>query len=113
MRVMNRITDGIRYASILAAARHRRIPGHHPPDRRPCDPPLGHPQPRARGPPPGPPRADARRRGGAGNGPGEGGRAPAEVLRHSESDETTTEVAAGPAWLDQAVRRYDSQRLSA
>jgi hypothetical protein len=34
-----------------------------------------------------------------------------EVLRHGDSEEATTDVATVAAWLEQAVRRYDADRL--
>lgn len=112
VRVMNRITDGIRYASTLAAARQMRMSA--------ITPLIDALVARGwvtRSPDP----ADRRRVGldltPAGEAALDTGRAKTgerlrEVLRHGESDETTTEVASVAAWLDKAIRRYDSQRLS-
>ena len=112
LRVMNRITDGIRYASTLATARQMRISAitplidglvsrrwvtrsPEPEDRRRIRLDLT-------------PEGEAALEAGR-NKTGERLR---EVLRHGESGEKTTEVAAVAAWLEQAVRRYDSQRLN-
>jgi DNA-binding MarR family transcriptional regulator len=112
LRVMARIVDGVCYASTLATARQMRISAITPVidalvnrgwvtrapetgDRRRIRlelTPAGEAACRA-----GRERTGDRLR---------------EVLRHGESDETTSEVAAVAAWLDQAVRRYDDERLN-
>ncbi|MGH9123843.1 MAG: MarR family transcriptional regulator, partial [Acidimicrobiales bacterium] len=112
LRVMNRITDGIRYASALASARQMRISA--------ITPLIAGLVTRnwvTRSAEPGDRRRVRLELTPAGEAALEAGRAKTgerlrEVLRHGESGETTTEVAAVAAWLDLAIRRYDSQRQS-
>ena len=111
LRVMARLADGIGYAGRLAAARQMRISAITPlidalvrrgwvtrrreaGDRRRVRlelTPAGELALEA-----GQERAGDRLR---------------EVLRHGDTGEATTDVAAVAAWLDQAVRRYDDERL--
>jgi DNA-binding MarR family transcriptional regulator len=111
LRVMGRIAEGVRHASALAAARQMRISAitpiidalvqrawitrrPEPDDRRRVRLELTAAGDRA--------LAAGRRRTGD---------RLREVLRHGDSDESVIDVAAVAAWLEQAVRRYDEDRL--
>jgi DNA-binding MarR family transcriptional regulator len=108
---MARIAEGVRYASALASARQMRISaitplidalvqrgwvtrGPEASDRRRIRLELTPAGERAL-------RAGRHRTGDRLR----------DVLRHGDSDETTTNVAAVAIWLEQAVRRYDDHRL--
>jgi DNA-binding MarR family transcriptional regulator len=111
LRVMDRISQGVRYASALASARQMRISAMTPliealvtrgwVSRRP--------------------EAGDRRRvrlelTAAGRRAMAAGRARAgdrlrDVLRHGDAGGEAIDVAAVAAWLERAVRRYDDERL--
>jgi DNA-binding MarR family transcriptional regulator len=111
LRVMGRIADGVRHASTLATARQMRISA--------ITPVIDALEQRGwvtRGPEPGDRRRVRLELTAAGETARDAGRQRTgdrlrEVLRHGVSDEATTDVAAVAAWLDQAVRRYDDDRL--
>jgi DNA-binding MarR family transcriptional regulator len=111
LRVMARIAEGIQHASALAAARQMRISAITPlidgltqrgwltrhaetGDRRRVRLELTPAGEQA--------LAAGRQRTAA---------ALRQVLRHGDSGEATTDIAAVAAWLEQAVRRYDDDRL--
>jgi DNA-binding MarR family transcriptional regulator len=113
LRVMTRIAEGVRHASGLAAARQMRMSAitplidslvargwvrrtPDPEDRRRTDLGLTPEGERA--------RRLARRRTRERLG---------EVLGHAEGGSSGVDVAAVAAWLDDALRRYDFERLNA
>jgi DNA-binding MarR family transcriptional regulator len=111
LRVMGRIDEGVRHASALAAARQMRISAITPliDGLAARGWVTRHAEP-----------GDRRRVRLELTGVGEqalaaGRRRTAdrlrEVLRHGDSEEATTDVATVAAWLEQAVRRYDADRL--
>ena len=113
LRVMTRIAAGVRHASALASARQMRVSAITPLIdglvRRGWV--TRHPEP------------DDRRRvrltlTAAGSDALSAGRSRAgerlrEVLRHGDSDDRSIDVGAVAAWLEQAVQRYDQDRLGA
>jgi DNA-binding MarR family transcriptional regulator len=111
LRVMNRIAEGVRYASTLASARQMRMSA--------ITPVIDALELRGwvtRAPEPGDRRRVRLELTDAGVTALHAGRERTgdrlrQVLRHGESGETTTDVAAVAAWLNQAVRRYDDERL--
>jgi DNA-binding MarR family transcriptional regulator len=111
LRVMARIADGVRHASTLAAARQMRVSA--------ITPVIDALDQRAwvtRAPEPGDRRRVRLELTAAGEealaaGRSRTGERLREVLRHGESGEATTDVAAVAAWLNRAVRRYDDDRL--
>ena len=111
LRVMNRVAEGVRYASTLASARQMRMSA--------ITPVIDALEQRGwvtRAPDPGDRRRVRLELTEAGLKALDAGRERTgdrlrQVLRHGDSGESTTDVAAVAAWLNQAVRRYDEERL--
>jgi len=112
LRVMSRIAEGIQHASALASARQMRISA-----MTPLIEGLAHRNWVTRSAEPGDRRrvrldlTPAGRRALAAGRRRTGERL-REVLRHGDSDDGSIDVAAVAAWLEQAVRHYDDDRLA-